>query len=360
MKRALVLAVVAGWLATAACVREEPPVGRPIENAWEAPAPAAANPSASPTAAAPGARPEPSTAQTRPADNDLVAVVNGRGIARGELVDLLVSSHGLASLEQLIVLSAARQRGTEMGLNVTPADVAAAHQDALRRIASPVADPQAPPLQAAEAERLLDEFLGTRNLSRSQWELRMQQQAWLSKIARAEVERTAITEPMLREEYGLAYGERVQIRHIQLDSADTVRRVRERLTGGEDFGALAREYSRNALTAQRDGVVPPFTRHDGAVPPLIREAAFSLAEGKVSEPLRDAEGPWYHIIKVERKFPASGVGFENIDQDALRARLSQRLVDQRRTALEAELFQSARIDIRDPQLRRQFNQRHQR
>ena len=358
MKQALVLVVAAALLASAGCAREKPPVGRPIEQAWEAPAPEAAP--SPPATADPAAQPAHVTAQSRPADNDLIAVVNGRGISRGELVDLLVSSHGLVALEQLIVLSAARQRGSEMGLNVTPADVAAAHQDALRRIASPVSDPQAPPLQATEAERLLDEFLAARNLSRAQWELRMQQQAWLSKIAQTEVARSTITEPMLREEYALAYGERVQIRHIQVDDAGVVRRVRERLEAGDDFGALAREHSRNTLTAQRDGLVPPFTRHDGAVPPLIREAAFTLAEGAVSEPLRDPEGPWYHIIRIERKFPASGVGFENVDQDALSSRLTQRLVDQRRTALEAELFQAARIDIRDTQLRRQFNQRHQR
>jgi parvulin-like peptidyl-prolyl isomerase len=102
--------------------------------------------------------------------------------------------------------------------------------------------------------------------------------------------------------------------------------------------------------------MPPFTRHDGAVPPLIRDKAFSLKPGETSAPLR--EGAWYHIIKIERTFPASGVGFENVEAETLRKRLTDRLTRQRIDALDAELFQSARIQIRNPRLEKKFREKH--
>ena len=104
--------------------------------------------------------------------------------------------------------------------------------------------------------------------------------------------------------------------------------------------------------------MPAFTRHDGAVPPLVRERAFAMKPGETSEPLR--EGAYYHIIQIERTFPASSVGFENVDRDKLHQGLVDRLVHQRTEALDAELFQTARIDIRDRSLSRQFREKHRR
>jgi hypothetical protein len=299
-------------------------------------------------------------ATSRPAaagDDPVVAYVNGEAIPQAALTEMLMESRGLAILEQMILLTAARQKAAALGVVVKPEDIKAAEEEALRRIAAPVGNPDAASLDRVAAERLLAEFLRLKGLSEVEWKCRMEQRAYLTRIAQAQVAKTEITEQMLKDEYGLEYGERAQIRHIQASTADVVSRAVETLKT-RPFEQVAREQSENAITREQGGLMPAFTRHDGSVPPLVREKAFSMKPGEVSEPLR--EGAWYHIIRLERVFPASGVGFENIDQDTLRKKLADRLVRKRVEELDGELFQAARITIRNAQLDKQFRERHRR
>jgi parvulin-like peptidyl-prolyl isomerase len=338
------------------CADRNAPVGTPIERVWESPAPATpATPPAVAATSQPASAPA-GVATSLPAD-DVLAVVNGVAISRRQVDRELLEAYGLDLIEQHVLLAAARQRLTEMGLSVTKADITAAHEDALKRLASPLGgDEQL--LDRAAAERLLDEFLVAKNISRTQWQRRMEQQACLKAIAAVEVAKMPISESMLREEYALEYGERVQIRHIQVSSLEAVSRVRAQLAAGKDFELVARQLSENQITAARGGLMPPFTRNDTAVPPLVREAAFTLEPSQVSPAIN--ESTWFHILRLERKFPASTVGFENVDQQALTAQLRDRLTRQRMEVLERELFKSAAVDIRDPGLNKQFREQHRR
>lgn len=285
-----------------------------------------------------------------------MAVVNGVPIPRSEVEKLLLECHGLAMLENLVLFNAAKKRAGELKLSVTSADVAAAHQDALRRLASPLGDQGGPTMDGRTAQTLLDGFLAAKNISPREWQLRMEERAYLAKIAAAEVAKMEITEKMLREEYTLAYGERVQIRDIQLGSLAAVTRAKALLAGGKDFELVARQMSENEFNAARGGLVSPFTRSDPGIPPLIRETAFGLKEGEISTAIHEQNT--YHLIKLERRFPASEVGFENVSKDKLRKSLADRLARVRQDALEVELFQSAAVDIRDPALRAAFVQKH--
>jgi parvulin-like peptidyl-prolyl isomerase len=355
-------------LALLGACTQEPPAGSPVERVWESPPPAQlAEEEPAPVAVAPAATSiDPGVTATQPvyaaAPEDVpaqtaapVAVVNGESIDQARLVDMLMESHGLAVLEQLILLTAARQKAASLSLTITPRDIEEAEDEALRRIATPVGDPEALSLDRPAAEKLLAEFLQLKGLSRKEWMCRMEQRAYLGKIARAEVDAMEITEQTLRDEYALAYGERVQIRHIQTASRDAINRAAAMLASSS-FEEAAREFSENAITREQGGLMPPFTRHDGAVPPLIRDKAFSMSPGETSPPMR--EGTWYHIIRLERKFPASSVGFENVEPDTLRDRLKDRLIRQRTDELDVELFQAARIQIRHPRLERQFREKH--
>ena len=270
---------------------------------------------------------------------------------------MLLESRGVAILEQLILLTAARQKAAAMSITVTASDIKDAEDRALRRIAAPVGDPEAMPLDRPTAERLLEDFLRIKGLSTTEWNCRIEQLAYLDRIAQAEVAKMEVTEQMLKDEYALVYGERVQIRHIQASGQDSINRASE-LLKTKPFAEVARELSENPITREQGGLMPAFTRHDGAVPPLVRERAFAMKPGETSEPLR--EGAYYHIIQIERTFPASSVGFENVDRDKLHQGLVDRLVHQRTEALDAELFQTARIDIRDRSLSRQFREKHRR
>lgn len=332
--------------------KPKPVVATPIANVWESPPP--------PLPAPPKLEPLPDL-ESQPADqlpdtSEPIAVVNGEPLSRSALVNRLIESHGLAQLEQMILLTVARQKASSLGLEVTPADVRAMHEESLKRLATPIVEPDARVLDAREAQRLLDEFLAAKNISRREWDTRMEQKAYLRKIAEAEVAKTTISEDMLRNEYDQDYGEKVQVRHIQVGSLAAATRVRALLAANKDFELIARQMSENPVTAAQGGLARPFTRNDPGVTPLLREAAFKLKPGEVSEAIRD--GNVYHIIRLERRFPASDVGFENADRAALRRKLIDRLIQQREQDLEAELFQAATVDVRNEELARQYRERH--
>jgi peptidyl-prolyl cis-trans isomerase C len=72
--------------------------------------------------------------------------------------------------------------------------------------------------------------------------------------------------------------------------------ISKKIAAGEDFAALAKTESDDAQTGPKGGDLGTF-RHSQMVPEF-EQAAFSLAVGQVSEPVKSKFG--YHIIKVEQ------------------------------------------------------------
>jgi peptidyl-prolyl cis-trans isomerase D len=70
--------------------------------------------------------------------------------------------------------------------------------------------------------------------------------------------------------------------------------LRERILAGEDFAAIAREVSEDPGSAAQGGDLG--TIEPGLMDPAFDQAAFSLPEDTVSEPVRSAFG--YHLIEV--------------------------------------------------------------
>lgn len=121
---------------------------------------------------------------------------------------------------------------------------------------------------------------------------------------------TVISDEELAELYAEeGRGTRVRARHVLLsipDGASEEERdsvyalaegLRERAAGGEDFAAMAREYSDDSGTAQQGGDLGWFERGDMVEP--FEEAAFALEGGEVSGVVETPYG--LHIIKVEER-----------------------------------------------------------
>jgi parvulin-like peptidyl-prolyl isomerase len=104
---------------------------------------------------------------------------------------------------------------------------------------------------------------------------------------------------------------RVKVRHILFGAqvSDTPKAkeaarakaagVRARLKKGEDFEALAREFSDDKGSAARGGELGVVLRTQ--VDPDFAAAAFALPVGEVSEPVLTRYG--YHLIRVDEKIP---------------------------------------------------------
>lgn len=92
-----------------------------------------------------------------------------------------------------------------------------------------------------------------------------------------------------------------------------------RLRAGEDFGALAREYSEDKGSAERGGELPRPAQRKSLVPPF-EKAAWALKPGETSDVVRTRFG--YHIIRVLEVVPKGARPFEEV-----RAQIEQKLQD---------------------------------
>lgn len=91
------------------------------------------------------------------------------------------------------------------------------------------------------------------------------------------------------------YAVQVSASHILVDDDLTATLVEEKIAAGEDFAALAEEYSQDPGSASAGGSLGYFGR--GVMVSEFEDAAFSLGIGEVSDPIQSSYG--YHIIKVD-------------------------------------------------------------
>ena len=282
-----------------------------------------------------------------------IATVNGRPVARRRVLDLLLKARGVQVLEQLIGLEAAAMAAADAGLIITQADIDREYEQALRSLGDPLSSITPEPFDRETAEHLLETVLSQRNVSREEFDVITRRNAYLRKIVESQ---QVLTEEQLRLEFGRLYGKRVQVRHIQLGTLAEVARVKERLAAGEDFGELAGRYSANTASARSDGLLDPFSAGDEEVPALLRETAFSLVPGQVSDAVRIGE--WYHLVKVERLLPAVEKEFEQVRAELERS-ARRRLSGPAMYELFESLFRGASIEIHDPALEEAFNRKHE-
>lgn len=123
----------------------------------------------------------------------------------------------------------------------------------------------------------------------------------------------AVTEKLIREAYERLSTE-INASHILLglktnpEPGDTLAaynklmQLRERALSGEDFHALARQYSEDPSAGMNGGNLGYFTALQMVYP--FENAAFQTKVGNVSMPVRTNFG--YHLVKVHHKRPSQG------------------------------------------------------
>jgi peptidyl-prolyl cis-trans isomerase D len=138
--------------------------------------------------------------------------------------------------------------------------------------------------------------------------------------------------------------ERVHARHILFRvppeaSPDTVAQVLKRaeftkqaIEGGEDFQKVAKEQSQDETTADQGGDLGFFSR--GTMNRELEKAAFNLAPGKISDPIRTELG--YHLLMVEEKKPETMLDFA-LAKDKIEHKLLEEKARQK-VATDAENF----------------------
>ena len=136
-------------------------------------------------------------------------------------------------------------------------------------------------------------------------------------------------------------GEQVRIGHIYLavtkdmkpedvkKKEDLAKQIKKEIDGGMDFSEAVKKYTedKNALASGGDMILIK-----GVAPKAIDEKAFSLAVGKVSDPIKSDIG--YHIIKIKEKRAERSISYDDIAKD-----LAQYIAQQRVQLAMAEYIE---------------------
>jgi peptidyl-prolyl cis-trans isomerase D len=93
-----------------------------------------------------------------------------------------------------------------------------------------------------------------------------------------------------------------------------INQTRDRLAKGEDFAKVAKETSDDPASAQTGGDLGFVSK--GAMEQNFADAAFTLKQGELSEPVRTSFG--YHLIKVTEVSPAKVKAFDEVKDELLK------------------------------------------
>ena len=86
---------------------------------------------------------------------------------------------------------------------------------------------------------------------------------------------------------------KIKCSHILVAKQSEALDILEKIKTGQKFGKLAKEFSTDKGSGKKDGNLGYVTR--GKMVKEFENAAFKLAVGQISEPIRTQHG--YHIIK---------------------------------------------------------------
>lgn len=297
----------------------------------------------------------------------VLATVNGNPITADQLQRPMIDAYGLQFLLHLAQIELCKQNAAAVGLVLTPDDITSERQrtlDQMFKDAVPVdpniSEDEHATFRKKEYDRLLEQFLLTQRISMPEFDLAMQTGAYLRKLAEPGL-KEKITEEHAREGFGIMFGEKVRVRHIQLANMREVVETQRRLRNGEPFEKVASELTTDERSRPTGGELRAFSRAEPSWPQAFKDAAFSLKEpGEVSEPVHAGES--IHLIKLIQKIPPNkSVSFET-HKDYVREQLYNGLLIVRIKQLRESLAAEARssLKIQDPVLRSQYLQRLER
>ena len=138
-----------------------------------------------------------------------------------------------------------------------------------------------------------------------------------------------VTDERLKKAYDEAVAkskptEEVRARHILVDSEDKAKEIIEKLKGGANFDALAKEFSKDPSNKDSGGDLGYFTKD--AMVKSFADAAFAMNKGDVSSsPVKTQFG--YHVIKIEDKRQSAAPAFEKV-REALAVNERRKILDE--------------------------------
>jgi peptidyl-prolyl cis-trans isomerase C len=123
-----------------------------------------------------------------------------------------------------------------------------------------------------------------------------------------------------------------------------IKELKARADKGEDFAALAKQYSEDPGSKDNGG---EYTFARGRMVPEFEAAAFSLKTNQISDVVETQYG--YHIIKLLEKIPPAKMDFAKIEPK-IKELLTQQLVEKAAPPYLDKLRADANVTVLDPDL----------
>ena len=142
-------------------------------------------------------------------------------------------------------------------------------------------------------------------------------------------------------------GEQIRASHILVKDEKTANEVEAALKKGTPFADLAKKHSTDS-TAEKGGDLGWFEK--GKMVPEFDKAAFALKDGETSRIVKSNFG--YHIIKAVGRRPAGYAPFDEV-KDQIKAAILPGKQQEVFMKVKAELKKSAKIEIKDPSLKKE-------
>ncbi len=143
--------------------------------------------------------------------------------------------------------------------------------------------------------------------------------------------------------------EEVSARHILVDTEDKAKELKEKIKGGGDFAALAKENSKDPGSKYDGGNLGYFGH--GQMVPQFEEVVFKLQKGEVSDPVKTDFG--WHLIKIEDRRMKQPPAF-----DIVKDRIVQSQLLQKAQQSAIMLRSKAKIELVDPAMKASIEERN--
>lgn len=198
--------------------------------------------------------------------------------------------------------------------------------------------------------------LGKMNMSEAALKSRLKREMAIQQFVEKEVaQKVTVSEEEVKAYYdghpdSFKQPEQVQASHIlikvdpQMDKSQKAEArkklegVKQRLQKGEDFAALAKEFSQ-CPSSSKGGDLGYFRRGQMVKP--FEEAAFALKPGEVSDIVETRFG--YHLIKVIDKKPETTIAYDLV-KDRLEHHLKQKKVQEEAGLYAEKLKKNAKVE----------------
>ena len=250
----------------------------------------------------------------------LVATVNGERIYENELVEEMYLQGGKEALNQIISNRLIFQEAKALGISVSEEDI---DQEIQLLIDDRFQGSEEGFLAALEYHGI--------TLDTLREEARMNLMVRQIALKQIDVSEEEAREFFEENRQFFDQPEKVEARHILVETEESAREILALLRQGEDFAALASEYSLDPSNKDTGGYLGFFSRE--VMVEEFAEAAFNLEVGTFSNPVQTSFG--YHIIEVLDYKEAEEMVFEEISDQVI-----ETLVESQIPAIINQLIQS--------------------